>query len=224
MKGSRRRMCEWANAHRAALESRLLEWPSLGSFHAGGPMRWLCPLRPECSELRDGLWKRAELPEPTPQQDGWWPARGPVWDGAAVVVGSGGGRGVVLIEAKSHADELKSGRSAAEGTRLNRIRASLAEVKEHLGVPAETEWTGSYYQVANRLAYLYYLRKRGIEAWLVSIYFLGDQFDSPGRQLTFPATEEAWRPYIAAAKAALGLPEQHPLSARTRELFLPAVP
>ena len=63
-------------------------------------------------EVRDDLWTVLSLPGPTPQRGGFWPRRGPVWDGVALVPGHRGD-GVVLVEAKSHAGELKSGGTRA---------------------------------------------------------------------------------------------------------------
>lgn len=156
------------------------------------------------------------------RRGGFWPVRGPVWDGAAVVHGRDGSRGVLLIEAKSHTAELESTPSAAEGESLECIRSALDEVKAELGVPEGVDWTQSYYQIANRLAYLHYLRKVGVEAWLASVYFTGDRFENGG-SLELPASEEAWGGAIGKAKRALGLPEQHAYSDRVRDLFVPAV-
>ena len=32
----------------------------------------------------------------------------------------------------------------------------------------------AYYQTVNRLAHLLFLRKQGVDAWLASVYFVGD--------------------------------------------------
>ena len=66
------------------------------------------------------------------------------------------------------------------------------------------------------------MQQRGVAAWLLSVYFLGDYFENGSR--TFPKTEAEWRPFIAGAKKALALPEQHTLSDFTRDIFIPAVP
>lgn len=223
MRGSRRRMCEWIDKRPIDLESYLDGWRSFSEDRAQEQLEWLSPLRVDgYRELRDGLWARADLPRPTPQEDGFWPARGPQWDGVAIVRGSSGATGVLLVEAKSHVGELDSSASEAEGDRLVQIRAALDEVKEHLGVPPATEWAKRYYQIANRLAYLYYLRIRlGYPAWLLWVYFLGDGFGRPGHRV-FPASKDEWTPSIRDAKAGLKLRDVHSLSQFTFEAFVPA--
>ena len=111
-----------------------------------------------------------------------------MWDGVARVPGHQGD-GVLLVEAKSHAGELKSGGTRATGSSRSTIDDALVETKAYLGVPPDGSWTGAYYQVANRLAYLYYLRvRREIPAWLCSIYFVGDSFTSGTGVVAGPAT------------------------------------
>jgi len=169
------------------------------------------------------MWKAAGLGKPTPQQSGFWPARGPVWDGAAIVYGKGNRRGILLIEAKSHVAELRSGRSGAGGERLKQIRIALDEVKRGLGVRPDAKWAGRYYQITNRLAYLYYLRqRRQIDAWLASVYFLKDWFNGGSR--TFPAAENEWGECIRQAKQELRLPARHALTDYQKDIFVPASP
>ena len=92
-------------------------------------------------------------------------------------------------------------------------------------MPPDGSWTGAYYQVANRLAYLYYLRvRREIPAWLCSIYFVGDSFTSGTGLVAGPATAGQWARPIQAAKTALGIPAQHRLADFALDLYLPAVP
>lgn len=220
MKGSRLRMCEWVNEHPEQFESHFAEWPSLQAFRSGEPLRWLVPQRPLCREVRDGLWKLAKLPGDSPQAAGWWPPRGPVWDGVALVPGS---RGVLLVEAKSHLSELKSSGTTAQGDRLELIETSLRTLKRRLGVPLDTPWTKRYYQLANRLAYLWFMRERGIDAWMLSVYFTGDHFEPAGNRV-FPKDAAGWKSAINDAYAALSLPSSHPLSEYTFTAFVPANP
>jgi hypothetical protein len=193
-------------------------------FRSGEPLRWLAPKAPECREVRDDLWKLAGLAGDNPQQEGWWPARGPVWDAVAAVPGTSGRRGILLVEAKSHLAELKSSGTAAEGERLALIERSLVEVKEALGVPTDTPWTMRYYQTANRLAYLWFMRERaGVDAWMASVYFVGDHFEPTGNRV-FPGGAGSWGEAIEACHRALGLPPEHALSAYTLDVFVPATP
>jgi hypothetical protein len=64
-------------------------------------------------------------------------------------------------------------------------------------------WTGTYYQYANRLATLWFLREQGIGARLVFVSFIADRFpdDTP-----CPSSEEEWLALIDARRLTLGLP------------------
>lgn len=224
MRGSRRAMCEWVNDDPLEFESYFHESDCFAEVRAHGPLDWLSPLRKDnWRELRDGLWNAAGLPDPSPQAAGWWPPRGPQWDGVGIVRDlAGATRGVLLVEAKSHLDELDSSPTSAEGERLTQIEAALTEVKEYLGGAGEADWARRYYQLTNRLAYLYYLRVRlGFPACLLFVYFLGESFGRPGARM-FPATEAEWRPAIDAAKNELGIAGPHKLARFTFEVFPPA--
>jgi hypothetical protein len=224
-KGSQRRLQEWIDWRAGDLDRRLSAWPSLSRWR-NGDLTWLSPLREHgFAELRDDLWDKAGLPCPTPQEDGFWPRRGPAWDAVATVPRQGGQHGVLLVEAKSHKRELLSPATQAGDRSREMIRSALDATKAHLEVAPEAEWTENYYQIANRLAFLYYLRvRRALPAWLLSIYFVGDSFESGGRKVIGPSDIEGWRAPIRDAEATLMLPDEHPLSPFTWRLFLPADP
>ena len=49
---------------------------------------------------------------------------------------------------------------------------ALASAKEALGVPKDAPWDAPFYQYANRLAHLYFLRQlNGLDATLLFLYF-----------------------------------------------------
>jgi len=111
----------------------------------------------------------------------FWPVRGPVWDALAVT----GDRGVVLVEAKSHPQEIYGGGTKAGPVSRKRIREALAQTQRWLGLAEEPErWMdplrpaerghSSVYQSANRYAHLCWLRQQGIETWLVHLLFVDD--------------------------------------------------
>jgi hypothetical protein len=80
-------------------------------------------------------------------------------------------------------------------------------------------WTASYYQYANRLTVLRFLRDHEVAAHLVLVYFTGDQFPD-GRPC--PATEREWEGLIEARRLTLGLPELHELTPYEHHVFLPS--
>jgi hypothetical protein len=221
-KGSQRWIRWWINKRHEELNARLLAWESLADF-LGGPPEWLSPLAPRYIEFRDNLWTKLELPGDPPHKRDWWPNRGPVWDGIARLRGKRGGTGVLLVEAKSHAHELRSKCAARNKCSVETIDAALAKTKKWLGVRPDLDWKMPYYQMANRLAFLYYLRQEaGTPAWLLLIHFTGDRFRTGNAEVVGPASEEEWAPIIRDAHQALGLAESHLLSRYVRELCLPA--
>lgn len=222
-KGSQRRIREWVNERPRTLDSALFDASTSLRAVATDGLCWLAPLQDAgYREVRDELWRVADLPSPTPQQDRFWPRRGPVWDAVAAAPGARG-PGVVLVEAKSHEAELRGSGSVAGESSLYLINNSLSETKSYLGVPEEADWTGRYYQLANRLAFLYYLRvRRGIPAWLAFAYFLGDAFESGDGRVVGPATQQVWEAELREAKGELELPSHHALSDFCIDVFLPA--
>ena len=79
-----------------------------------------------------------------------------------------------------------------------RIAAAFASVQADLGL-APRRWDLRYYQYANRIAHLWWLRRQGIDAHLLLIGFLGD--DERGG----PVDPAAWHAAHAGAEAELGL-------------------
>jgi hypothetical protein len=135
----------------------------------------------------------------------FWPPGGPVWD--ALAVGSGGE--VVLVEAKSHPAEIYGGGTGASPASRQLIEAAIRETQSSLGIPEDPErWLdplrpdeaghSSVYQSANRYAHLYWLRREGVEAWLVHVLFTED----PTWQ---PTSREVWEAALTRIEDDLGL-------------------
>jgi hypothetical protein len=139
-KGSQLRMRAWVNDAREDLNAHLLGWASLSDFQDGEP-RWLSPLEPDYTEIRDGLWRKAQLPGRSPQQERWWPDRGPQWDAVAALRGPRDEPGVLLVEAKSHPAEVLSTASAKYHESKAMIMRALAETRQYLGVAERHDWT-----------------------------------------------------------------------------------
>jgi hypothetical protein len=140
----------------------------------------------------------------------FWPSGGPNWDALATVEGPEGG--VVLVEAKAHVGETPDpDRCLAKSPRsLALIEASLLRARAYFGVPdTAPRWTEHHYQVANRLAHLWWLHVEcRVPTWLV---LLGFTDSSDWRD---PLTPDGWRSQVAATLVKLGMPEKHPLSHR----------
>jgi hypothetical protein len=177
------------------------------------PITWTCPLaKDEFAEYRDDDFIRlcgVKLPQRLLKE--FWPVRGPQWDALARV----GGCGALLVEAKANIPEIVSPGTGAEGARRALLERSLEEVKSFLGVDPKIPWSGKFYQYANRLAHLYFLREvNQQDAYLAFVYFTGDS-DVDG-----PATIAEWRAALLVAKCALGVPKRHRLSKYVAEVFI----
>ena len=177
------------------------------------PIAWLSPRREdEFAEYRDQAFLdllNTDLPER--QLADFWPRGGPQWD--ALGLSQSGQR--LLVEAKANIPEVVSPPSAAGEKSLARISAALDETARFLGVTSSCDWTGTFYQYANRLAHLYLLAELNqIDAWLVFVYFIGDT-DVDG-----PESEAEWKAALTVMHGALGLSKRHALSQRIVDVFV----
>ena len=172
---------------------------------------WRAPLPPNYSEPKDG--RVFELlgtrPSARALRD-FWPQRGPVWDGLAVVDGQ-----YVFMEAKAHIGELISGPTKAAGDSLARIEESLDRAQKTLAPRSRGHWAHSpFFQYANRLAFLQYLREDNrMPAHLVFVYFTHDS------EMSGPESEPEWRGALKLMDASLGISE-HRLSPYVHKVFV----
>lgn len=127
----------------------------------------------------------------------FWPSRGAVWDGLAVTSLNR----PLIVEAKAHIPEAASPGTKASPKSKELIRNSLATTRKYLAPKAKAEWTATFYQYANRLAFQYYLRVlNGQDSALVFLDFTHTA-DVDG-----PTTEEEWQGATRLIHAVLGLP------------------
>lgn len=173
------------------------------------PIRWVSPLEEDAfAEYRDAAFLgRLGLERLACALADFWPRRGPQWDGLGVA-----GDAVVLVEAKAHIRELASTCGAGPESR-ERITMALDATRAALGGAESTEWTAGFYQYANRLAHLHFLRSADVDAHLLMVGFKNDH-DVGG-----PVSESEWRAAYADMEAALGLPRAHPLSPAIHHVF-----
>jgi hypothetical protein len=187
------------------------QWPSLNQpivDHLGVDLEslsWLSPLAEDrFAEYRDGAFlERIGQTALADALQGFWPTRGPQWD----ALGKVAERDVLLIEAKAHiAEPCSPGPAAGDASRA-RIEASLAATADHLGARlGRAAWSDHFYQIANRLSHLHFLRRHGVRAWLILVNFVGD------REMAGPTTSEAWEAAYEVAFHVMGLPKKHLLS------------
>ena len=165
-------------------------------------IKWVSPLKSDdYAEYRDGgfldVLGQGQLKNALSE---FWPKRGPQWDALGLFEGK-----PVLVEAKAHLDEFFSPPTQASQASFAKISASLEDVAARLNVRSGTDWTKVFFQYANRIAHLDFLRRNGIEAHLLFVSFIQDT-DMGG-----PATAEEWHVAFRTADYALGLPKRHSL-------------
>ena len=171
----------------------------------GETIQWLSPLESDAfTEYKDhGFLERLGISTQYRRLEDFWPKRGPVWDGLAR---TSGGR-YLLIEAKANIREFNTSPTGATPRSLHKIRKALDETRAFLGVRSKTDWAECFYQYANRLAHLYFLRELNkVDAALVFVYFVGDTTVS----VKDSVSREGWHTAIGLATHHLGVRTHSP--------------
>ena len=177
-------------------------------------IKWVSPLKKDnYKEYWDSRFlKELGLDKLQYKLGEFWPRGGAHWDALGKSK-----EAVFIVEAKAHITEQMSGPSKAKAEKsIKLISKSLNEVKQFLGVEKTVNWMKStYYQYANRLAHLYFLREwNKIDAHLLFIYFLNDDTVDPVK------SEKEWRRAIEQVHAELGLSKKFELKQYVHELFI----
>jgi hypothetical protein len=141
----------------------------------------------------------------------FWPKNGPQWDGLGKTLD---GNAYILIEAKANVLELVSFCGAKDKESLKTICESLNETQRWLNCREPCiDWKHGFYQYANRLAHLYFLREKAqIEAYLIFLHFVED-FSH------IHTSREAWDSALELQKKLMGLPVEE-LRGTVLELFI----
>jgi hypothetical protein len=205
-RGSQKWLQRAVNYSPALLDNLIL--PKLaGASH----ISWRSPLvEDKFAEYRDSEFlKCVEAERLTKNLARFWPSRGPQWDGLAV---SDAGD-ILLVEAKAHIGELCSPPTQASPSSRKMIEKALKEVASYVRAKPCAPWSSTFYQLANRLAHLHFLRKHGLKAWLVLVNFVGDD------AMSGPKSEREWSAAYQVVWHVLGIPKQHRLAPYIIEIF-----
>lgn len=140
----------------------------------------------------------------------FWPKRGPQWDALGKADDS-----VFIVEAKANLPEIVTSPTGAGTESKSLIMDSFSEVKEYLNINNLIDWSGTFYQYANRIAHLYYLRVlNGIDAYLINIYFINDD------SVSGPKSKDEWKGAIQIIKKYLGIPDKNNLKKFMIDVFI----
>lgn len=154
--------------------------PSLLTFASNkANIDWKSPLEKEdFYEYRDDFLKVLDLENENANEKRreFWPKNGPQWDGLAVVNGVNGQKGFLLVEAKVHINEIKSDLRATSEESIKKIKESIGRTQGYYEIQPN-DWTEHYYQLGNRIAYLYFMNEiLAMPTWLVLINFTDGKF------------------------------------------------
>ena len=128
--------------------------------------------------------------------DDFWPRSGPRWDGLARTEDNR----FILVEAKAHIEEAVDYGSRASKQSLQKIEHRLDEAKSAFKANPNACWYAPLYQMANRLAHLYYLAEiNQKDAYLIFVDFANAP-DVPR-----PVSCEEWQGATRLAHKCLGL-------------------
>jgi hypothetical protein len=174
-------------------------------------IEWLSPLKEDCfAEYRDeACLKLLNINLVTYPLNDFWPKNGPQWD----ALGRSTSGAVFLVEAKAHIPELISSLNANNPASTDKILRSLAQTRKSLGSKNDFDWSKTFYQYANRLAHVDFLRRNGLQAYLLFVYFLNDL------EMGGPKTPDEWKGAIRLVHRCLGLRE-HLLKGFVADFFI----
>jgi hypothetical protein len=207
--GSLRCIQTLVNDHPALLTSSIKDKINIES----DTIEWVSPLKDdEYAEYRDNdFLERLGISELKVPLNHFWPERGPQWD----ALGKGSNGEVFLVEAKANIPELLSRCGAKSPKSRKRIQRRFKETREFLKCKPSIDWTTGFYQYANRIAHLYFLRHLNkINTYLIFVYFVDDTTH-------IPTSIEQWHGALELEKKLLGL-NKHKYSKYITDVFLKA--
>jgi hypothetical protein len=170
------------------------------TFHltSADPIEWISPVAADgFAEYYDEAFlaklKANHLDVPLRQ---FWPKSGPRWDGLARTKSGK----LILLEAKAYVEEAVDYTSSAGIESMKQISAALKNAKSSFHASKKANWEQPFYQYANRLAHLFFLRKLNREdAYLLFVCF-ADAPDVPK-----PCSAQHWEGAIRIIERTLGL-------------------
>lgn len=125
-----------------------------------------------------------------------WPQRGTVmnWDLVGYTI-QNNIKTWILVEAKAHLDELENYCKATSSISIEKIKTALSNAAKNNGIVISDEkpWTKRFYQFANRIYVLDLLKRNGVNAKLINLYFIGDMISKNRKS---PKSKNEWQSKI----------------------------
>jgi hypothetical protein len=201
-RGSQRQLQDYVNLAPSALDHAILSALPIKVQQNSPRIKWVSPLADkEFREYRDDEFLSAlGLGQFSKELDNFWPKFGPCWDALGILTTSlpGSLPIALLIEAKSHVPEVYGNGCQASGISRALIEKSVNAAKNWCGAQADSDWTGSVYQFANRIAHLYFIRQRlNRSCFLVNLHFVDDPYR--------PTSQSEWLAALEVIHRELGL-------------------
>lgn len=127
----------------------------------------------------------------------FWPKSGPRWDG----LGRTNTKKYFLIEAKAHIEETVDYCTLAKSKlSIDLISSSIDKAQKFYSNNKKAYWQKPFYQYANRLAHLYYLRELNqLNAYLIFIYFCN------ATDVEKPTNKDEWVGHIRTVEKVFAL-------------------
>ena len=183
--------------------------------HLGLPenvnIEWLSPMKKDgYAEYRDQAFlDLLNIKPPKRPLKDFRPGQGPQWDASGRI----GDKAYFLVEAKAHVSEIISSSLAKSPKSISLINKSLNETKKYLKLKPHLDLSKGFYQYANRLAHVYFLRTlNNIPAYLVFAYFVNDPTH-------IPTTRDEWKGALELMHSILGT-GTHKLKKYTMDVFI----
>lgn len=173
-KGSRFWIQQLVNSNSEYLNNELVKIdPSIGNI------TWISPLvaddylelkTEDISDMAEKYDIKFKIPDSILS---FWPPNGPYWD----AVGIDDNNTLLLVECKAHRAETRSAcRSISNKSKL-KMREAMKKTCFNItntSIFPENVWFNEYFQLANKLSFLYHLNKAGIKTKLILLNILDD--------------------------------------------------
>lgn len=208
-KGSKKWVQELVNLCPHLLDARIQKDRCL---QPGKSISWCSPLRADgFAEYRDECFLQLlSLQVCVQALRQFWPKGGPQWDALGIEETT---PRYFLVEAKANIPEIVSDCQADSPESIRRIESSLHRTQDFLGNNSLLPWSKVFYQYANRIAHLYFLREIAkVDAILVFVHFENDYTH-------ISTSHEAWQGALLLQKRLMGL-SRHKLQKFVREVFI----